>query len=84
MAWQRWWWDKEGLWFHVEAEYENNNFLTRSGENGLAEVEEVDSSETLACADDAHKADVYTYSHSFFESRSYWDTRRWFWGYSLR
>ena len=53
------------FWFHVEAEYENNNFLTRSGENGLAEVEEVDSSETLACADDAHKADVYTYSHFF-------------------
>ena len=27
---------------------------------GLAEVEEGDSGETLACADDAHKAVVYT------------------------
>ena len=45
--------------------------VTFSGGNGLAEVEEGDSGETLACADDAHKADVYTYSHSFFESRSY-------------
>ena len=39
--------------------------------NGLAEVEEVDSGETLACADDANKADVYTYSNFFYESRSY-------------
>ena len=33
---------------------------TFSGGNGLAEVEEGDSGETLACADDAHKAVVYT------------------------
>ena len=58
--------------------------VTYSWVNCLAEVEEVDSCETLACADDAHKADVYTYSHFFYESRSYWDKRRWFWGYSSR
>ena len=34
--------------------------VTFSGENGLAEVKEGDSGETLACADDAYKADVYT------------------------
>ena len=28
--------------------------------NGLAEVEEVDSKDTLACDDDAHKVDVCT------------------------
>ena len=36
--------------------------FTFPGGNGLAEVEEGDSGETLACADDAHKADVYTFS----------------------
>ena len=49
---------------------------TFSGGNGLAEVEEVDSGETLACADDDHKVDVYTYSNFFYESRSYRDKRR--------
>ena len=44
---------------------------TFSGGNGLVEVEEVDSGETLACVDDAHKAVVYTLSHFFYESRSY-------------
>ena len=44
---------------------------TLSGGIGLAEVEEGDSGETLACADDAHKGDVYTSSHFFYESRSY-------------
>ena len=39
--------------------------VTFSGGNGLAKVKKVDSSETLACADDAHKADVYTLSHFF-------------------
>ena len=34
---------------------------TFSGGNGLVEVEEVDSGETLACVDDAHKAVVYTH-----------------------
>ena len=34
--------------------------ITFSGGNGLAEIEEGDSGETLACADDSHKADVYT------------------------
>ena len=34
--------------------------VTFSGGNGLAEVEKGDSGETLACADDAHKAVVYT------------------------
>ena len=43
---------------------------TFPGGNGLAEVKKGDSGETLACADDAHKADVYTYSHFFYESRS--------------
>ena len=42
---------------------------TFSGGNGLVEVEEVDSGETLACVDDAHKAVVYTYLS--YESRSY-------------
>ena len=33
---------------------------TFPGGNGLSEVKKGDSGETLACADDAHKADVYT------------------------
>ena len=44
---------------------------TFSGGNGLVEVEEVDSGETLACVDDAHKAVVYTSSDLSYESRSY-------------
>ena len=42
---------------------------TFSGGNGLAEVEEGDSGDTLACADYAHKGDddVYTESHLFYE-----------------
>ena len=44
---------------------------TFSGGSGLVELEEVDSGETLACVDDAHKAVVYTKSHFFYESRSY-------------
>ena len=46
--------------------------VTFSEGNYLTEVEEGDSGDTLACADDdAHKADVYTLSHFFYESRSY-------------
>ena len=41
-----------------------------SGGIGLGEVEEGDSGDTLACADYAHKGDVYTESHLFYESRS--------------
>ena len=37
-----------------------------SGGNGLAEIEEGDSGDTLACADNAHKADVYTLFKSLF------------------
>ena len=37
--------------------------VTFSGGNGLAEVEEGDSGDTFACADDAHKAVMYTESH---------------------
>ena len=37
---------------------------------GPCEVEEGDSGDTLACADYAHKGDVYTESHLFYESRS--------------
>ena len=44
---------------------------TFSEGNCLTKVEEGDSGDTLACADDAHKADVYTLSHFFYESRSY-------------
>ena len=59
--------------------------VTFSGGNSLAEDEEGDSGETLACAGDAHKADVYTKSLFFYESRSYWDKKkRWFWRYSFR
>ena len=45
--------------------------VTFSRGKGLGEVEEGDSGDTLACADDAHKGDVYTSSHFFYESRSY-------------
>ena len=45
--------------------------VTFSEGKGLAEVEEGDSKDTLACDDDAHKADVCTQSHVFYESRSY-------------
>ena len=44
---------------------------TFSGGNGLAEVEEGDSGESLACTDDAHKAVLYTLNHFFYESRFY-------------
>ena len=36
----------------------------------LAEVKEGDSKNTLACDDDAHKVDVCTESHVFYENRS--------------
>ena len=45
--------------------------VTFSGGIGLGEVEEGDSRDTLACADYAHKGDVYTESNFFYESRSY-------------
>ena len=45
--------------------------FTFSEGNGLAEAEEGDSKDdTLACDDDAHKADACTRSHVFYESRS--------------
>ena len=44
--------------------------VTFSEGNDLAEVEEGDTKATLACDDDAHKFDVCTQSHVFYESRS--------------
>ena len=45
--------------------------VTFSEGNCLIEVEEGDSKNTLACDDDAHKADVCTKSCLFLKSRSY-------------
>ena len=45
--------------------------VTFSEGNGPAEVEAGDSKDTLACDDDAHKMDVCTESHVFYESRFY-------------
>ena len=45
--------------------------VTFSEGNCLTEVEEGDSGDTLACADDAHKADVYTLSYIFYEIKLY-------------
>ena len=45
--------------------------VTFSEGNRLAEIEEGDSKDTLACDGDDHKADVCTYSCLFLKNRSY-------------